>query len=619
MGDTLAKSYLEEGEVLCPHSGKSQKRVVDAKDIVEELKQGSKGSKRFLVLPKKPLLPLEANTIIRGKLDLRNLIIDEPLEIKNCCFEDEVDLRYCEFKQVVDFSKSTFHKQFNSGDPTHSLTIYHKDLICKDTVFENAACFNRMHVEGDADFTGSRFTLQSPDQQAGTPVEYEYAVDFSDARFGKWLVCDDAIFKGPVSFKAIECGASGSFNRARFITETRIKDEAEITFNWASFKRNFRSREAEYKARLNFRSVTCAFNAFFENARFCEEVDLRFLSVGRDLDLRWVYCAKKAKLGQLDVSKKLALGGACFKDSVELYDSNIGVLELWNPNHPENESIKVRTGEDHYCVVANEGEVRTKLASLETSEAEAERLRTKLLRWGHGIVPFSRNAKEGKQSKCSFEMLFSFKEGHGLNLTSINFERFHGGPHEKLAKRLALKFADDQDPTKFSIDPYLQLRNHYLKIGDETTATAVRIKGYHALCKNAFRRDGRTQWSSKRWITELLLYWPTSYGQRVWHLLLPSIALLFIVGTLMFWQNGSLDSASPEIDKPVIAPLAEKASQRSIYSLDLLIPALDLRYEAMWVPARLPSLIYATVHSILGWILIALLLAWLTGIIKPRD
>jgi hypothetical protein len=188
-----------------------------------------------------------------------------------------------------------------------------------------------------------------------------------------------------------------------------------------------------------------------------------------------------------------------------------------------------------------------------------------------------------------------------------------------LAKRLALKFANDQDPATFSIDPYLQLRNHYLKIGDETTARMMRVKGYHALCKNAFKREGRTQWSSKRWITELLLYWPTSYGQRVWHLLLPSIVLLFIVGTFMFWPNGSLDSASPEIDKPVKVPFVEKVSQRSIYSLDLLIPALDLRYEAMWVPARLPSLIYATVHSILGWILIALLLAWLTGIIKPRE
>jgi hypothetical protein len=44
-----------------------------------------------------------------------------------------------------------------------------------------------------------------------------------------------------------------------------------------------------------------------------------------------------------------------------------------------------------------------------------------------------------------------------------------------------------------------------------------------------------------------------------------------------------------------------------------------LRYEAMWMPNQLHSLAYAIIHSILGWVLIALLLAWLTGVIKPPD
>jgi hypothetical protein len=251
---------------------------------------------------------------------------------------------------------------------------------------------------------------------------------------------------------------------------------------------------------------------------------------------------------------------------------------------------------------------------------------------GRGRVPFFRAPKNQHEPDDLVKMLFPFKMRHqryvtGLNLTSTTFERFHGGPSDKLAKRLGLKLADKQDPTKFSIDPYLQLRNHYLKIGDENTAGAIRTSGYCALRMNAWshwcKQGGRTAWSWKRWLAEVVLYWPTTYGHRVWHLILLTIGALLISGTLMFWSHGALSPASPEVDRPLEVPpdrnYVEKLFQRSIYSLDLLIPALNLRYEAMWIPDRLYALGYATIHSILGWILAALLIAWLSGVIKPRD
>jgi hypothetical protein len=153
-------------------SGKShQKNYIKASDIVEELKQGSKA-----------LLPLEPNTVIDGDLDLSNLVVDRPVKFKTCYFKGNVDLRYCEFKQVVNFSGCTFHKKFNSGDATGSLTIYRKDLICKECCFEDVAYFNRIHVEGDADFTDSRFELESPEKWHDSLLTSGYTVDFADAQ-----------------------------------------------------------------------------------------------------------------------------------------------------------------------------------------------------------------------------------------------------------------------------------------------------------------------------------------------------------------------------------------------------------------------------------------------------
>jgi hypothetical protein len=557
---------------------------------------------------------------IRGKLDLSHLVIEAPLEIQDCCFEGEVDLTYCEFQQVVNFSGCTFSEKFNSGDATHSLTIYRKNLICNGCRFENEAYFNGMRVEGDAHFVGSCFELEEleklPDSQLGS----RYTVDFTDAQFGYQLICNGATFKGPVTFKAVECGGYGSFDGCRFITKTTIKDEAEINFNWASFGRNLWCRGAEFSAKVNFRSVKCGYNAFLKNTRFDGEVDLRFLDVGRDLDLRWTFWARRAKLAQIQVSKKLLLGGACFRGPVELYDSNIGVLELWDPNHPNDEAIEVRTRKGDLEVVVHKDRVNVELRRWEDDEKKAERrIRRFLLS--------SKDGRDHDEGEDLVEKLFPFKFGHeqyltGLNLTGTSFERFHGGPSEKLAKTLALKLADEQDPTRFSIDPYRNLRSHYANIGDEAEARNMRVSGYHGLRENVRRTDGRSNWTPKRRMAEWLLYRPTRYGYRIWPILLPAIGVLFLLGTVVFWSHGSLEPvAGTEYEPPYDAPLTQKMFERSIYSLDLLVPALNLRYEAMWVPATgwVLGWLYATVHSILGWILIALLVTWLTGVIKPPD
>jgi hypothetical protein len=623
MGSTVTKSNREKSEAMSTQGGKSDQHIVSATEIVEELKQASKGLKRFLPLPHQPLLPLH-DKVICGKLDLKGLTIDKPLEINNCCFEDEIDLRYCEFKQLVDLSGCTFRKEFNSGDATHSLTIYRKDLVCNRSRFESAAYFDGMHVEGNVYFEDSCFDLEGLDKPTDSQLGPNYTVDFTDAHFGHQLVCDRATFKGPVTFKAVNCDGSGSFDGCQFITGTRFEDEPEIDFYWASFERNLWCRDAKYTANVNFRSVKCGYNAFFQRTLFAEETDLRFLELGRTLDLRWTYWAKRAKLGQIQVSKKLRLGGACFKSAVELYDSRIGVLELWDPNPPEGEAIQVRLkpGDDDLEVVV--GEKQDELQELERSEKEAERLASRFVRRIRKVAPFSRDAKDRSDAEELIHKLFPFKlrdkqYSAGLNMTGTTFERFHGGPNDRLTQKLALRLADMQDPTKFSIDPYLQLRNHYLKIGDEARAKEMRLWGFEALRENAWAPKGRTNWTLRRWLGEYLLYRPTSYGYRVWHVLLPALLLFFVVGTISFWPADALTPTSPEIRDPRESPFLNKALERSIFSLDLLIPALDLRYEAMWMPKQLYGLAYAVIHSILGWVLIALLLAWLTGVIKPRD
>lgn len=541
------------------HSGKSHHLTVEAMDIVEVLKQGTKSTKRFSIRQKKLSLPLKPHTIIRGRFDLRNLVIDKPLEIRDCHFTCKVDLRNCEFKQVVDLSGCTFDREFISGDELESHTIYRKDLICNRATFMRIMSLYGAQVEGGTHFSGATFLNKGR------------SADFSASAYAKILRCDNAKFAGEVSFRSVECGHS----------------------------------------------------AVFTNAAFAGEVDLRFLEVNRDLDLTWTYWAKTAKLGQIQVSKKLLLGASYFCADVELYDSSIGTLELWDPNHPDRQPIKVRKrrnkdrAHDLTSIVPSEDNL--KATSIVPSEDNLKNWWKKT----HRSVSNHLNAMlESKKAEDLVHDLFPFKKRLSLNLTGTTFERFHGGPSEELPLRLALKLADEQDPTKFSLGPYLQLRNHYLNIGDEVKARELRVRGYRGLRENARKPDGRTRWTLRRWAAEHLLYRPTKYSNRIWPILLLLMFLFFVAGTGAYWPKGSLERVpGTEYEMPHEGPLAQKLFERSVYSVDLFIPALNLRYESMWVPkARwLPGWMYATVHSIVGWIVIALFVSWLSGVIKPPE
>jgi hypothetical protein len=105
---------------------------------------------------------------------------------------------------------------------------------------------------------------------------------------------------------------------------------------------------------------------------------------------------------------------------------------------------------------------------------------------------------------------------------------------------------------------------------------------------------------------------------------------LVALGAVLFWPDDALVVTPDKADKEMPTPadnsnFSQKLFDRSVYSLDLLIPVLDLRYGLMWVsnPDN-PQLwhivreFYWTLHQLLGWALVAVILAWLAGIIKTE-
>jgi hypothetical protein len=123
--------------------------------------------------------------------------------------------------------------------------------------------------------------------------------------------------------------------------------------------------------------------------------------------------------------------------------------------------------------------------------------------------------------------------------------------------------------------------------------------------------------------TDFILKLFTGYGQKMYRLLL---AFLFFVtlGTIFFWSQATLtlppgaEEATKKATKE--AALSEQASpkwaDRIVYSADLLIPVLDLRAGDTRIVTNSAMWFYEVVQIFVGWLLIALLIAWITAVAK---
>jgi hypothetical protein len=193
---------------------------------------------------------------------------------------------------------------------------------------------------------------------------------------------------------------------------------------------------------------------------------------------------------------------------------------------------------------------------------------------------------------------------------------------------VATQVVEAQDANAFSRDPYLQLERYYSSIGDDVQATQIYRKGRLAHLKNAWATNTSTRWSWRTIAKDGFLNVSTCYGTQTWRLLVP-LMILFILGTWLFWSNDALrpiPSASAELaaetatstrpaDK-IADNLQSKAIYRTGYSLDLLLPVVNLHFEDQWEP-RSPWLrAYAAFQVVMGWVLVPLLLASLAGFIR---
>jgi hypothetical protein len=385
------------------------------------------------------------------------------------------------------------------------------------------------------------------------------------------LDCTGSIFEAGASFNGIKCGVAALFDPATFVGET--------TFAYASIGGNLQCLGSTFGDTANFKSIKCDGNVFFNEATFRGEAAFADATFGKTLDCREATFGARASFNGIKCGDNTIFDSATFLGEITFAYASIT--------------------RDLTCLGA---------------------------RFDGYIQPY-----QSKTRTLAVGDDLSLGENSRVDLRECQFDRFFGSP------TIARELVKRQRPEEFSRDPYLQLEKYYRGVGNELEANRFHFRGRSELRKNAWRRGSRTaEWPLFTKLGDASLWLLTGYGVRTWQLLIP-IFLFLIIGTYVFWPSdalvtppgaqgvtneGQLSEAYLISSRPgqeqSQGELGQHLFDRASYSLDLFLPVINLHIDENWQPQGLGRQIYAIFHAMVGWILVPLLLASLTGIIRRQ-
>ena len=172
----------------------------------------------------------------------------------------------------------------------------------------------------------------------------------------------------------------------------------------------------------------------------------------------------------------------------------------------------------------------------------------------------------------------------------------------------------------YSADAYQQLVQSYTLSGDQKSADRVAIESQRDL-----RKRGKLGWLSRRWNKFIDL--SVGYGYKLHR---PFVTLLIAggIGGCIFWAAQHADlivsTGTSHISAMKAPPAAYPPFYPFPYAFQLLIPGLDLRETANWLPYATKSgwglflMILVWLMIIFGWVLATAVAAGITRIFRRR-
>src|SRR5439155_7825133 len=182
-------------------------------------------------------------------------------------------------------------------------------------------------------------------------------------------------------------------------------------------------------------------------------------------------------------------------------------------------------------------------------------------------------------------------------IQGMSYKYVRAAPEEPESHKLLLNLADQP---AYSADVYSRLEEFFVRQGYRSDADKAFIAGK--------RRERKEKLHGLDWLGSYLLDGLVGYGRHPWQAGIPC-AVFIALGCVLF---------SPKKMEPQKPEDVARVYSRFWYSLGLFLPFVDLQADKVWKPKADQTFLrnYMRAHIMLGWILVPLVLAALTGLIK---
>lgn len=562
---------------------------------------------------------------IIGGLNLIGEVVTCRLTFVLCAFPDGVDMEHADtplfmFQQCRISSLTANYlrarervkldNSYINGETGFMNADIDGTLECNRTTFNNpgkiAFAGDGIKISGHAYLSGMTVNgeFRLPDSHVGGILTCDNAKFINEnemAFFGDGIVVDSrfsfqkTVFKGMVRLIGAKCGGNLEFNDAKLSEPGGIALAADMinVTNSIVFSGEFHAKgEVRILAATVGGQLQCE-GGFFENP---DGVALHadFLHIKHDVFLTAIRRGEKVErvfsaIGEIRFVDTI-IGGSFVCQNASLHNPVGTAMRLDSSN------------------IA--GSLRLKDITRLEGILNLENTRVKLLNDDSGSWP-----TKGK-----------------LIINAFEYENFAGdGIHLDAKERL--RWLGLRKPGAFSLQPFEQLAKTFRRMGFEDSAEEALIAKYDALRKSGIlsapSRIFYAAWGSV-----------LSYGFRIRRVLW-GFLIMFILGSAAFWIAGIMDIMQPSKERVYmdygfvhsnVIPDEYPKFEPLIYSLDALVPLVDLHQENYWLPDITkpgPELIlgwsigwiirgYLWFHIIVGWVLSSMLVAYFAGFIRRQ-
>jgi uncharacterized protein YjbI with pentapeptide repeats len=517
--------------------------------------------------------------------------IDEPVDLENTQIPCEAWLEHCQFNASATFDGASF---------TGAISF-------DNSAFKAEASFNGMKVGSVASFNDAVF--QGPVDFVVADIVSEFHMDgakfkaeasFNGMKVGGVALFNDAVFEGPVHFVGADIVSLFDMDGAKFQNKEKTVDfntmkiggaalfndavfEGPVVFDLANIASNFVADEAQFQNKeqgISFNSMKVGHTASFEDAMFEGPVVFGLANIAGGFvaaGAKFQNKENKAIFSGMKVGDFAFFDEAVFEGPVDFISADIA------------------------------GQFRA-IGAKFRSEANFNSMKV-------GGAAFFNDAVFERWVDLSYADFVA------LSLVNTVWPKIAGQFHmqgmsykyiravredEPKSHKELLKLADQ---SAYTADVYSNLEEFFKRQGYRADADRAFIAGKCRERKQYFHSD---DWF--RWLGSWTLYLLVGYGRRPWQAGI-SCAVLVALGCILF-SPAKMELQDPkELQKP-----EEMRHQynRFWYSLGLFLPVVDLKSSELWKPMKKHPFLrnYVRVHILLGWILIPLVLAALTGLIK---